>query len=50
MGQIGYVLAQALASVGCNAIPIITRTCKRKLHKSSIYYYTFHSSQTIVLT
>jgi carbamate kinase len=25
MGQIGYVLAQALASVGCNAIPIITQ-------------------------
>ena len=25
MGQIGYVLAQALASVGCNAVPIITQ-------------------------
>ena len=25
MGQIGYVLAQALQSVGCTAIPILTQ-------------------------
>lgn len=25
MGQIGYVLAQAMASVGCIAVPVITQ-------------------------
>mmetsp|Transcript_14483 Transcript_14483/g.21268 ORF Transcript_14483/g.21268 Transcript_14483/m.21268 type:complete len:363 (-) Transcript_14483:98-1186(-) len=34
MGQIGYVLAQALASVGCKAVPILTQVVVDPAHEA----------------